>query len=154
MYPDLPILAFFVFLAFFVLQFSLLFCAFLLSFPRIQGFSREENPCFFRGILVFFATKFRERKSRNTSLRDCPGTGGGCQNFVYVFLGSFLMGKKKIHINKVPPKIRGHSRENLVYVFFLYVFKTQKTVPGRVRVNFAQNRGHEKATKRSRKSND
>ena len=33
--PNPPILAFFVFLAFFVLRFSLLFCAFLLSFPRI-----------------------------------------------------------------------------------------------------------------------
>ena len=34
-YPDLPIPAFFVFLAFFVLRFSLLFGAFFYSFPRI-----------------------------------------------------------------------------------------------------------------------
>ena len=26
------------------------------------------------------------------------------------------------HINKIPPKIPGQSRENFVYVFFLYVF--------------------------------
>ena len=26
------------------------------------------------------------------------------------------------HINKVPQKIPGQSRENFVYVFFLYVF--------------------------------
>ena len=32
--------------------------------------------------------------------------------------------------------------------------KTQKTVPGRVRVNFAQNRGHEKATTKPRKSHE
>ena len=42
--PDPPILAFFVFLASFVLHFSLRFCAFLLSFPkrfaRIRRFAR------------------------------------------------------------------------------------------------------------------
>ena len=46
-----------------------------------------------------------------------PGLGG-CQKVVYVFLfGSFLMGEKK-HINKIPQKIPGQSRENFVYVFF------------------------------------
>ena len=29
------------------------------------------------------------------------------------------------------------------------IVKVQKTVPGRVRVNFAQNGGHEKATKKA-----
>ena len=33
------------------------------------------------------------------------------------FFGSFLMGEKK-HINKIPPKFPGQSRENFVYVFF------------------------------------
>ena len=32
------------------------------------------------------------------------------------FFGSFLMGRKK-QINKIPPKIPGQSRENMVYVF-------------------------------------
>ena len=41
--------------------------------------------------------------------------------FMCFFFGSFLMGEKK-HINKIPPKIPGQSRENFVYVFFLYVF--------------------------------
>ena len=31
------------------------------------------------------------------------------------------MGGEK-HINKVPPKVPGQSREYFVYVFFLYVF--------------------------------
>ena len=42
--PDPPILAFFDFLAFFVFRFSLLFCAFFLSFPRILGVPRKEKP--------------------------------------------------------------------------------------------------------------
>ena len=43
---------------------------------------------------------------------------GGWQKFVYVFFfsGSFLMVEKK-HINKIPPKIPGQSREFFVYVF-------------------------------------
>ena len=44
-----------------------------------------------------------------------------------VFFGSFLMGEKK-HINKIPPKIPGQSRENFVYVFFLYVFSLPKII--------------------------
>ena len=51
-----------------------------------------------------------------------PGLGG-CQKVVYVcvFFFSFLVGEKK-HINKIPPKIPGQSREIFVYVFVLYVF--------------------------------
>ena len=38
------------------------------------------------------------------------------------FFGSSLMGAKT-HINKIPPpKSRGQSSENFVYVFFLYAF--------------------------------
>ena len=43
----------------------------------------------------------------------------GCQNLVYVFFGSFLMGEKK-HINKIPPKIPAQSREEFVYVLFSF----------------------------------
>ena len=51
--------------------------------------------------------------------------GGGGQNCFHgwvpkfclcVFFGSFLVGEKK-HINKLPPKIPGQSREHFVYVF-------------------------------------
>ena len=55
--PDLPILAFFVFLAFFVLRFSLLFCAFLLSFPRISGVRQSGKSLLFSGDACFFAKK-------------------------------------------------------------------------------------------------
>ena len=40
----------------------------------------------------------------------------GAKNLFMCFFGSFLMGEKK-HINKIPPKIPGQSRENFVYVF-------------------------------------
>ena len=53
------------------------------------------------------------------------------------------------------------SRRRAEYGFGEYTFKhrtqwvfSQKTVPGRVRVKFTQNRGHEKATKKPRKSNE
>ena len=42
---------------------------------------------------------------------------GGCQNFVYVFFRVIPYGGEK-HINKIPPRIPGQSRENFVYVFF------------------------------------
>ena len=50
-YPDLPILAFFVFLAFFVLRFS------LLSFPRISRVLLRGKSLLFRGILAFLPKK-------------------------------------------------------------------------------------------------
>ena len=34
-------------------------CVFVFLFQGFQGFRREENPCFFRGILAFFAQKAR-----------------------------------------------------------------------------------------------
>ena len=46
-----------------------------------------------------------------------PGLGG-CQNFVYVFFRVIPYGGGKKHIGKA--KIAGQSRENFVYVFFLY----------------------------------
>ena len=45
-----------------------------------------------------------------------PGLGG-CQNFVYVFFRVIPYGGEK-HINKIPPKIPGQSREKFVYVFY------------------------------------
>ena len=47
--PDPPILAFFDFLAFFVFRFSLLYCVFFLSFPRISGVPRREKTLAFLG---------------------------------------------------------------------------------------------------------
>ena len=61
----------------------------------------------------------RERKKTHKHKQICGIVPGlrGCQKVVYVFFfGSFLMGEEK-HINKIPPKIPGQSRENFVYVF-------------------------------------
>ena len=63
----------------------------------------------------------REKKHINISksaglFRDWAG-GKFC---LCVFSGHSLWGRK--HINKIPPKIPGESREKFVYVFFLYVF--------------------------------
>ena len=44
-----------------------------------------------------------------------PGLGGW-QNVFYVFFRVIPYGGEK-HINKIPPKIPGQSRENFVYVF-------------------------------------
>ena len=51
-----------------------------------------------------------------------PGLGG-CQNFAYVFLFFRVIpyGGEK-HINKIPPKIPGQSREHFVYVCFSLCF--------------------------------
>ena len=48
-------------------------------------------------------------------------------------------------------RVRPPSRAPYKY---WHVAHCQKTVPGRVRVKFAQNGGHEKATKKPRKSNE
>ena len=62
-YP--PILAFFVFLAFFVLRFSLLFCAFLLSFPRISRVLQGGKSSLFSGHpRFFFCQKSRDWRVR------------------------------------------------------------------------------------------
>ena len=57
--PDPRILAFFVFLAFFVSRFSLLFCAFLLSFPRISRVLQRGKSSLFSGDPRFLAKKAR-----------------------------------------------------------------------------------------------
>ena len=68
----------------------------------------------------------KEKTHKHKQIRGIVPGLGGCQKVFYVFFfffffGSFLMGERK-HINKIPPKIPGQSRENFVYVFFLYVF--------------------------------
>ena len=62
--PDPPILAFFDFLAFFLFRFSLLFCAFFLSFPRILGVPRREKPLFFGGKTPCFFQKSKDWRVR------------------------------------------------------------------------------------------
>ena len=67
-----------------------------------------------------FTPEFFHVKKKHININKFAGLSrglGGCQNFVYVFFFSFLMGEKK-HINKIPPKIPGQSRENFAYVFF------------------------------------
>ena len=57
-YPDPPILAFFDFLAFFVLRgFPCFFCAFFPSFPRISGVRRRGKSLYFSGDPRFFFAK-------------------------------------------------------------------------------------------------
>ena len=75
---ELPIPAFFVFLAFFVLRFSLLFRAFLLSFPRISRVLQ-------RGESLFFLPKkskdWRVRVDYGRKVRICAeGLGKLCGN--------------------------------------------------------------------------
>ena len=54
-----------------------------------------------------------------------PGLGG-CQKFVYVFFGSFLMGEKK-HISKIPTQSRDNPVKFLFTCFFsLCVFLAPK----------------------------
>ena len=72
--PDLPILAFFVFLAFFVLRFSLLFGAFLLSFPRIsRGSAERKILAFFEGSSHSFGLKKARIGGSGKGLRRCHG---------------------------------------------------------------------------------
>ena len=64
-YPDPPILAFFVFLAFFVLRgFLALFCAFLASFPGILGVQQKEKSLLFSGRPCFFCQKSKDWRVR------------------------------------------------------------------------------------------
>ena len=88
---------FFVFLAFFVLRFSLLFCAFLLSFPRISRVLQGgKSSLFFGGSSLFLPRKQgcegqggsfgsgRRAGSHNSSsfpleIRSAPGRAGLCR---------------------------------------------------------------------------
>ena len=66
--PDPPILAFFVFLAFFVLRFSLLFCVYFPFFSKdFKGSAEKDILAFFGLFPCFFAKKARIGVSRNVS---------------------------------------------------------------------------------------
>ena len=77
-YPDLPILAFFVFLAFFRFAvFLAFFVRFCLSFPRISRVQPRGKSLLFRGILAFFAKRSKDwrvrverEREREMHLRD------------------------------------------------------------------------------------
>ena len=82
-HPDPPTLAFFDFLAFFVFRLSLLFWGIFLSFPRILGVPRREEPLAFLGespCAFFFPKKQglegqgkgNPEKSKGLSLRGSP----------------------------------------------------------------------------------
>ena len=72
-------------------------------------------------VLVDIREKLKSGKEKTHKHKQIcgivPGLGGVPKICLCVFFGSFLMGEKK-HINKIPPKIPGQSRENFVYVFF------------------------------------
>ena len=99
------------------------------GFPteRTQNPRRPQNSCgHFRpqncGRKNYGHEDFSSGKERLTDmrafLRDFPGNGWVPKFCLCVFcFGSFFMGEKT-HINKVPPKIPGQSREIFVYVFF------------------------------------
>ena len=76
-----PILAFFGFLAFFVLRFPLLFCASFPSFPKIFGFPRRGKPLLFWGNPCFFSKKARVGGSGSIRVRN-SGAGSGCAKFM------------------------------------------------------------------------
>ena len=69
-----------------------------------------------------------KEKKKHININKFPGLSGDwvgakilffmCFFFFFFFRGSFLMGEKKKHINKITPKIPGQSREIFVYVFF------------------------------------
>ena len=46
----------------------------------------------------------------------------GAKNLFFVFFLRVIPYGGEKHINKIPPKILGQSRDNFVYVFILYVF--------------------------------
>ena len=64
----------------------------------------------------------KEKTHKHKHIRGLAPGLSGSQNFVYVFFFPVVIpyGGEK-HINKIPPKIPGQSREKFVYVFFLYV---------------------------------
>ena len=72
-HPDLPILAFFVFLAFFVLRFSLLLCAFLHSHPRFSRVLQRGKSSLFLGDPRFFFAKEARIEGSGHSCKRQPG---------------------------------------------------------------------------------
>ena len=95
-FPDPPILAFFNFLAFFVFRFSLLFCAFFLSFLRILGVPRREKPLAFLGINPCFFQKSKDWR---------VGERGLFQNFILWVCGFGGFDCVKTNDRGVPPPL-------------------------------------------------
>ena len=72
LFPDPPILAFFAFLAFFVLRFRLLFCAFLLSFPRIFRVRQRGTFCIWVKWGRFAFLGVSQILVKTSTWRQCP----------------------------------------------------------------------------------
>ena len=85
--PDPPILAFFVFLAFFALRFSLLFCAFLLSFPRISRVLQGGKSSLFSGHPRFFA---KEAGIGGSGKGEKSAISGKLLHWIFLFQWTFL----------------------------------------------------------------
>ena len=83
--------------------------------------------CLFKSSATMLSSHNASWKLHPFSLNQGGGEGAGMSP---VCVGSFLMGEKK-HINTIPPKVPGQSREkNLVYVFFsLCVFSLPMKEP-------------------------
>ena len=86
--------------------------------PKGGQWDQTFHLCMFRGQ--------DQGKKRHININKSAGLSrdwAGAKNCVYVFFMCFLFfriipyGGEK-HINKVPPKIPGQSRENVVYVFY------------------------------------
>ena len=68
---------------------------------------------------IFLSQKnFRERKAHNINKLAGLSRESGWVPIFDAFFGSFLLGEKKSHIDKVPPRIPVQSRGNFVDVFF------------------------------------
>ena len=98
------------------------------SFWLVLGNIRQNHP---------FGSHSFSGKEKHIKINAFAGFSrdwvGGKILFMCFFLGgggSFVVGEKK-HINKIPPKIPGQSRENFVYGFFLYVFFGGTDMTGR-----------------------
>ena len=91
-------------------------------------------PCFDAGGSIWWQHEEPICRSHCTTLHEASGAQkekthkhkqicwivpglGGCQKFVLCFFRVIPYGGEK-HVNKIPPKIPGQSRENFVYVFF------------------------------------
>ena len=92
---------------------------------RNKGIPRYRITCTF---LVWGNYSGKEKAYKHKQICGIVPGLGGCQNFVYVFFGAFLMGRKT-H-KQSHPKIPGQSRENFVYgLFSLCVFfRSQITI--------------------------
>ena len=80
-----------------------------------QGCPDFQKVYVFKVYVSFSCPKIKTHKYKQIC-GIVPGLGG-CQNFVSVLFFRVIPYGGEKHINKVPPKIPGQSRENVVYVF-------------------------------------